>query len=84
MAKDSPWSLRQRILSLGHESPMAGHPGDRRMYISIRQHHYWPYLATDLQMYVSAYQKCLERVTLYTSHHDMNLSLARVRRPAHT
>jgi hypothetical protein len=42
-----PASLRQRLLRMAHYSPIAGHPGGRKIYATLRRDYYWPSMATD-------------------------------------
>ena len=37
-----PESLQARVLYLSHHSKIAGHPGGRKLYYSLRRHFYWP------------------------------------------
>ena len=43
-----PLTLRPRALILMHHSPMAGHPGQTRMYANMRRVFYWPQMAADI------------------------------------
>lgn len=42
-----PHSLKQRVLHIHHYARLAGHPGGRKLYQSIRKNMYWPALAVD-------------------------------------
>ena len=43
-----PKALRARILSLAHYPKLAGHPGQTRMYYTLRRSYYWPHMAADI------------------------------------
>ena len=43
-----PKTLRARVLNMAHHSPLAGHPGQTRMYYTLRQFYYWPSMAADV------------------------------------
>ena len=43
-----PTTLRPRALSLMHFTPMGGHPGQTRMYATMRRVFYWPHMAADV------------------------------------
>ena len=43
-----PQTLRARILSLAHYPKLAGHPGQTRMYYTLRRGYYWPHMAADV------------------------------------
>lgn len=47
------------MLYLAHNSHMAGHPEERRMYSKMWLHFYWPHLSINVQAYVVASCKCL-------------------------
>ena len=53
-----PEVLRPRLLSLAHNSPMAGHPGQTRMYYTLRQAYYWPSMAADIYSTVRSCHSC--------------------------
>ena len=53
-----PASLRPRILSLAHYHKLAGHPGQSRMYYTMRQRFYWPHMAADIQSTVRNCHAC--------------------------
>ena len=42
-----PEALRARILYIHHHAKLAGAPGGRRLYTSLRRHYYWPSMALD-------------------------------------
>ena len=43
-----PSTLRPRALRLMHHVPIAGHPGQTRMYANMRRSFYWPHMAVDI------------------------------------
>lgn len=63
------------MLSLVHDySPMAGHPGERKLYATMRCKFYLQHLLINFQAYVTSCHKCLAKwVTQYTSHDEMNI-----------
>ena len=50
-----PKSYRQEILSLAHETPLAGHLGVSKTYNKILNHFYWPKMRHDV---AKCYQSC--------------------------
>ncbi|CDF34164.1 unnamed protein product [Chondrus crispus] len=42
-----PQSLRDRVLGLSHYAKLAGHPGGRKLYKTLRRYFYWPTMASD-------------------------------------
>ena len=53
-----PRPLRQHLLHTFHRSKIFLHPGQRKMYDSIRQEYYWPGLKKDVQTYVAECLAC--------------------------
>jgi len=51
-------TLRQSLLRECHESPLAAHPGVKRMYASMRRQYFWPGLHTDVKAYVESCDLC--------------------------
>lgn len=47
MLNGSIQTLRKSILYLSHHAPVAKHPGQRRMYGTLRREFYWPHIAND-------------------------------------
>ena len=43
-----PDTLRPRVLNLSHHAILAGHPGQTRMHLHIRETYYWPQMAADI------------------------------------
>jgi transposase InsO family protein len=57
----APASLRERILTLGHFSPLAAHPGATRMYQNLARKWYWPSLSRDCSTFVRRCPTCAAR-----------------------
>ena len=55
-----PASLKDRILKLGHFPPLSGHPGQRRMYDTMRRSLYWQHMANDINNTVERCPSCLK------------------------
>ena len=53
-----PRTLVDKVLKLHHHTPLAGHPGQDRMYQRIRQSYYWPHMAADINATVRDCHKC--------------------------
>ena len=51
-------SLRSKVLTWGHTSKLAGHPGATRTEEFIRRRFWWPGLSTDTKNFVSACDTC--------------------------
>ena len=43
-----PKTLKPRLLTMCHRSVLAGHPGQTRMYDTMRRTYYWPQMAADI------------------------------------
>ena len=53
-----PEALRQRLQRYQHESVLAGHPGSRRMYGTLRRYAYWPTVVLDVYEHVEQCPAC--------------------------
>ena len=53
-----PQALQPRLMHLQHVPPIAGHVGGRRMYATMRQHFYWPLMASDTYNFVRQCDAC--------------------------
>ena len=53
-----PETLRPRVLKLSHHSLMAGHPGQTRLYNTLRRVYYWPHMAADVFATVRNCTRC--------------------------
>ncbi|CAL8112456.1 unnamed protein product [Prunus armeniaca] len=49
-------ALKREILEEAHCSAFAMHPGSTKMYRTLRQHYWWPFMKNEIAKYVS---KCL-------------------------
>jgi len=47
-----PEALKQRLIRYQHQSVLAGHPGSRRIYDTLRQYFYWPTMVVDVYRHV--------------------------------
>ena len=63
-----PETLRPRLLTLAHHSLPAGHPGQNRMYYTVRQTYYWPQMAADVAATVRNCRKCARNRILLRRH----------------
>ena len=69
-----PASLRPRLLSLAHYHKLSGHPGQTRMYYTMRQRFYWPHMAADIQATVRNCHACAKnRIRLRKRTNPMQL-----------
>ena len=59
-----PKSMRQGVLTEYHDTPSAGHPGGRRMYLSLRQTFYWPNMKREVEYYARSCDICQKNKTL--------------------
>src|SRR5215469_4224203 len=50
--------LREKILQLYHDDPLAGHPGQNRTWLAISTKYWWPGLLTDVKKYIKGCEKC--------------------------
>jgi Integrase zinc binding domain len=57
----APACLRERILTLGHFSAIAAHPGATRMYRTLARKWYWPSLSRDCSAFVRRCPTCAAR-----------------------
>ena len=51
-------SLRMKVITSHHDSPVAGHPGYQKTQELIERHYYWPGLSADVKAYVSRCDRC--------------------------
>ena len=69
-----PQSLRDRILGLSHYPKLAGHPGGRKLYKTLRRYFYWPTMALDCYAVAKNCAACArERVKLRKNTKEMKL-----------
>ena len=55
-----PRNLRARLLGMSHRSVLAGHPGQTRMYDSMRKTYYWPQMTADIAAVIRNCRKCAQ------------------------
>jgi len=53
-----PEALKQRLLRYQHQSVLAGHPGSRRMYDTLRRYVSWPTMVVDVYKHVEQRPAC--------------------------
>ena len=53
-----PSQCRNTILSVAHESPLAGHFSHRKTESKIRDHFYWPGMGTDIRNFCRSCDRC--------------------------
>lgn len=53
-----PKDLRQAVLTLAHDSIMAGHQGIRRTVAKVAEHFFWPGLQSEVKRYVKSCDIC--------------------------
>jgi len=53
-----PEALKQRLLRYQDQSVLAGHPGSRRMYDTLRRYVYWPTMVVDVYKHVKQCPAC--------------------------
>ena len=53
-----PASLRERLMTLGHYTNMAGHPGSKRLGKLLSKHYHWPALTRDCKAFVRGCPAC--------------------------
>ena len=53
-----PPPLRPRILYIGHHAKLAGAPGGRKLYMTLRRDYYWPTMALDCYATVRNCAEC--------------------------
>jgi transposase InsO family protein len=56
-----PTQMRTWILRQLHDTPYAGHRGERAMVKKVRSRYFWPRLTTDVKTYVSSCDQCQRR-----------------------
>lgn len=53
-----PAALRERLCTMAHAPVLAGHPGQSRMFYTLRESYYWPQMAADIAATVCNCAKC--------------------------
>ena len=54
----APRNLRRGIMSLAHDTPLAGHLGNKKTRERIRQNFFWPGIHIDISRYCKSYSTC--------------------------
>ena len=75
-----PHALRGRLLHLAHHTIPAGHPGQNKMYYTLRQWYYWPHMAADVMNEVRNCSGCAKN-RLRLRRHLNRLKLFPATRP---
>ena len=69
-----PRSLVPRVLTLAHQPPGSAHPGETKLYTTLRRHFYWPTLSVDAITTVKNCVSCARnRVRLRRSAKKLHL-----------
>ena len=69
-----PQSLRDRVPGLSYYAKLAGHPGGRKLYKTLRRQFYWPSMALDCYAVANNCAACArERVKLRRNTKQMKL-----------
>jgi len=63
-----PEALKQRLLRYQHQSVLAGHPGSRRMYHTLRRYFYWPTMVIDVYKHVEQCTACAKNLLSEKRH----------------
>lgn len=74
-----PESLRRLFMYLSHRPSISGQQRQRRMYVTLRQTHYWPHIAKEVFLPVAQCASCAQNGRYYS--HKRRLQLFRVRTP---
>ena len=70
----TPQSLRDRVLGLSHYAKLAGQPGGRKLYNTLRRYFYWPTMALDCYAVAKNCAACArEREKLRRNTKEMKL-----------
>ena len=75
-----PSALRPRLCTLAHHAVLAGHPGQNRMFYTLRETYYWPHMAADVAATVRNCRHCA-RNRLRLRRHMNRLKLFPATRP---
>ena len=63
-----PEALKQRFLRYQHQSVLAGHPGSRRMYGTLRRYVYWPTMVVAVYKHVEQCPTCAKNLLSERRH----------------
>jgi len=53
-----PWKYHHDVLSLAHDTPMAGHLGIKKTYYKVLNHYYWPGAHRDVKRFICSCHIC--------------------------
>ena len=53
-----PSDCRSKVLSLAHESPLAGHFSNRKTEMRVRETFFWPGMSVDIRNYCNSCDRC--------------------------
>ena len=53
-----PTKLREKVMTLGHDTPMAGHLGAKRTQDRIWRHFYWPGMCDEIRRWCASCERC--------------------------
>ena len=70
-----PSSVREQLIRLAHNNPLAGHNGVDRTMRRLSQEWWWPDMVGDVRRYVAGCSRCC---LLYTSPSPRDLSTSRM------
>jgi len=56
-----PEALKQRLFRYQYQSVLAGHPGSRRMYATLRRYVCWPTMVVDVYKHVEQCPACAKK-----------------------
>ena len=62
--------LREDIVRLHHDSPLAGHPGRYKTHELITRNYWWPGIQKDIRKYVQGCEKCQRVKPIRQSPHN--------------
>ena len=53
-----PQKLREKVMTLAHDTPMAGHLGGKKTLDRIWRHFYWPGMCADVRRWCASCERC--------------------------
>ena len=63
--------LREDIIRLHHDTPLAGHPGRYKTHELITQNYWWPGIMKDIRKYVERFEKCQRAKPIRQKHQSV-------------
>jgi Integrase zinc binding domain len=63
-----PSSLTNMIITAGHDSPLAGHLGNKKTHQSIIQHFWWKNMKKDIQSHINSCDNFLRKNKVHSKH----------------